>query len=89
LKEISNRFNIIWEGADHPNATELSQVILELEELAEHLSSPDKLMFHTVILGDIDSGPAVVVTGKEGDDENFYAVYYREIEWESINHIEE
>ena len=89
MKEILDRYNIIWEGVGRPNDEELKQVIEEVEEIAEKMESPSSLMFHTVILGDIDTGPAVVVNGMEGDDNNFYATYYAEIEWESINHIEE
>lgn len=89
MKEILGRYNIIWEGALRPNDEELKQVIEEVEEIAEKMESPASLMFHTVLLGSIDDGPAVVVNGMEGDDSNFYATYYREIEWEGIDHIEE
>ena len=89
MKEILDRYNIIWEGVDRPNDAELAQVIEELVDILEQVSNPEALMFHTVLLGDMDTGPAVVVTGREGDTENFYAVYLKEIEWEGIDHIEE
>lgn len=73
---------IKWEGDPAPEM-HMPKVMKDLGALIPDLDEPGDLIFHHISLSEDESGPSVIVWGKEGVD-HFFAEFSQTTKWESL-----
>lgn len=85
-KDWRNDFEVVWHKTP-PEGVEKTVREDILRSLGA-LSVPERLITHTIPLGDDWHGPCVSVWGEEGDD-HFHAEYLEKAEWVTIGDADE
>lgn len=86
-KDWRDDFEIVWHNT--PPIQIESEVRSDIiKTLGEALGIPEKLITHTVFLGDDMDGPCVSVWGEVGDD-RFHAEYLDKAEWVTLSEVDD